>query len=682
VTRPSRTGHGLRPPEALTQDVCTDHGDLLPYCAPPGLRTQRPHWVGPALLVTFAGAALLLQLVLRPLTFDYGHLVGRLADLPAFVLPKQASVAVRPFTIVILVIFGACLAGSVWARARFVLLALVIYLPLMIAIDLLLARLVSDGGPSPFAARGNIIDGLAGIVAACLAFFFSARLPANLYLTPVLERPRRYLLILAASIVATVITVDWVYHFEKRELHWLAAVPLLGGLLSVVVLSLALFPLYLCAFGYLAGHLWPLSTSEELAASGSDPPPVGHELPAAGIGPPAAGSDPVAWTTSPESGEEEPVAPAFGFLVPAHNEEGRIGDCVRAIDRAAGGCPVPSTIYVIENGSTDATYEEARAALAGCRHARGVLLTSSTELKTRAKAHALNTGLAASTEPLIVRVDADTFVTPNMLNQFLPYFADPDVGGVGTIPLPHKETIWIERMRAIEVYYGAAFKRTAQGAVDAIPVLPGATVAFRRDLMYGLGGFSEGILGEDSDITVRVGRLGYRIVSSPAIKVFSEQPQNFRELREQRMRWACGLFHMIGHNRSAISHAQGLRGVWSLPWACFVMFRKLILIPFAVAVVGLIVATVSFFPLREIAAAGAITLGAQLIAMAVVITVLAGPARIISLPSYVVFRLIVTYFALETLFTIVLKDPRWRLPVPLLLRPQPRQPATGGDGPG
>jgi cellulose synthase/poly-beta-1,6-N-acetylglucosamine synthase-like glycosyltransferase len=640
--------------------------------------------VGPALLVTFAGSALLLQIVLRPLTFDYGHLVGRLAGLPDFVLPKQASAAVRPFTVVVLVIFGACLAGSVRARARFVVIALAIYLPLMIAIDLLLARLTADGGPSPFAARGNIIDGLAGIVAACLAFFFSARLPANLLLTPVLKRPKRYLLILAASIVATVVTVDWVYHFEKRELHVLATVPMLGGLLSVVVLSLALFPLYLCAFGYLAGHLWPLSVSEELAARGSDPPPEGHDRPAAGvgIGPPTEESDPVAWATNPESGEEEPVAPAFGFLVPAHNEEGRIGDCVRAIDRAAGECPVPCTIYVIENGSTDATYEEARAALAECRHAQGVLLTSSTDVKTRAKAHALNTGLTASTEPLIVRVDADTFVSGNMLNQFLPYYADPDVGGVGTIPLPHKETIWIERMRAIEVYFGAAFKRTAQGAVDAIPVLPGATVSFRRDLMYGLGGFSEGILGEDSDITVRVGRLGYRIVSTPAIKVFSEQPQNFRELREQRMRWACGLFHMIGHNRSAISHAQGLRGVWSLPWACFVMFRKLILIPFAVAVVGLILATVSFFPLREIAAAGAITLGAQLIAMAVVITVLAGPSRIISLPSYVVFRLIVTYFALETLFTIVLKEPRWRLPVPLVLRPRSRQPVAGGDAPG
>ena len=96
-----------------------------------------------------------------------------------------------------------------------------------------------------------------------------------------------------------------------------------------------------------------------------------------------------------------------------------------------------------------------------------------------------------------------------------------------------------------------------------------------------------------------------------------------------------------------------------MPWACFVMFRKLILIPFAVAVLGLILLDDSFFPLHEIAAAGAIALGAQLLVMAVVVSILGGPGLVISLPSYIVFRLIVTYFALETLLTAVVKEPHW-----------------------
>jgi cellulose synthase/poly-beta-1,6-N-acetylglucosamine synthase-like glycosyltransferase len=590
-----------------------------------GLLRRRPAWVGPVLLLCFVGAVLAIDHVLRPLTFDYGRVVGDLAAVHPFQLPKQASIAVRPFTVALILLLGACAAGSVRARARLILTGLLVYLPLMLAIDVLLARLSTDGGPSPFMARGNILDGLAGIFTLCVAVLSVAKLPASLYVRPVLKRPRYYIAVLLVSVAAAVGSIAELFHLENARLHSLASLPLLGGLLSVVVLFFALFPLYLCIAGFLAR----------------------------------------AWRAEPRSqalafGEVDGSMMRFGFLVPAHNEEGRIGHCIRAIEAAAAECGLPTTIYVIENGSTDATYAEARETLARCRHARGVLLTSSTEYKPRAKAHALNTGLAAATEPVIVRVDADTFVSRTLLSQLAPHFYDPAVGGVGTVPLPHKMTIWIERMRAIEVYYGAAFKRTAQGAVDAIPVLPGATVAFRRELLVQLNGFSEGMLGEDADITVRVGRLGYQIVSDPAIKVYSEQPQNLRELREQRMRWSGGLFHMIGRNRSTMSHLQGLRGVWTLPWACFVMFRKLILIPFALAALGLVIVGHSFFPVREVAAAGAITLGVQLIVMAVVVTLLAGPSHIVSLPSYIVFRLIVTYFALETLLTVQLKEPGWR----------------------
>jgi cellulose synthase/poly-beta-1,6-N-acetylglucosamine synthase-like glycosyltransferase len=594
---------------------------MRPYRAPLGLRVRRPPWVGLALLASFVAAAMAIHLVVRKLTFDYGRLVGRISGVHPFELPKQASIEVRPLTVALLLILGACAAGSVRARLRLAVTALIIYLPLMLAIDVALARLARDGAPSPFMARGNILDGVAGILAACLAVFSTARLPANLHLRPVVRRPKRFLAVLAASIAATIVTIAELFHLESAGLHSLAAVPLFGGLLSVVVLFFALFPIYLTGFGYITDVVRSVITRN-----------VPQE--------PATGT---------------PVT--FGFLVPAHNEEGRIGDCIEAIDNAVGDYQEPVTIYVIENGSTDATYEEARTALLRCRHARGVLLTSMAPDKSQAKAHALNTGLEAAKESVIVRVDADTFVSPGLLVRLAPHFSDPLVGGVGTVPLPHKVTIWIERMRIIEVYYGAAFKRVSQGAVDAIPVLPGATVAFRRELLVGLGGFSEGMLGEDADITVRIGRLGYRIVSDSAIKVYSEQPQSLGELREQRMRWSGGLFHMIGRNRSTISHVQGLRGVWTLPWACFVMFRKLMLIPFALAALGLILTSHSFFPVREVAAAGAITLGAQLIEMAVVVTLLGGPSHLVSLPGYIVFRLIVTYFALETLLTIVLKEP-------------------------
>lgn len=588
------------------------------------------------MLLCFAAAALGIQAILPGITFRYGRFISNLAGIHSFELAKQASIAIRPLTVAVLILFAAFSAGSLAARARLAGRALLIYLPLMVLLDVLLARLARYGGPGPFSTRGNILDGVVGIIAATLAVFSDVRLPPRVTVQAVLKRPRYYAVVLLGCIAAAVASIWALFHYQSSRLHWLSHIPLLGGVLSIVVLFFALFPAYLCLCGYV------IERSRRHSLTGPETAPAQRELPA----------------THPR--ELPATHLTFGFLVPAHNEEGRIGHCIRAIDAAAGEWPGGATIYVVENGSADNTYAEARAALDACRHACGVLLTSATEYKTHAKAHALNTALFAATEDVVVRVDADTFVSRSILPLMAPYFGDPRVGGVGALPLPHKLTIWIERMRAVEVYYGAAFKRTAQGAVDAIPVLPGATVAYRRDLLVQLGGIAEGMLGEDADITMRVGRLGYQIISDPAIKVYSEQPQNFRELREQRMRWSYGLFNSISRNRDAIFGLDGLRGIWIMPWACFIMFRKLMLIPFAVAVLGLILFDNSFFPLHEIAAAGAIALGAQLLVMAVVVSILGGPARVISLPSYIVFRLVVTYFALETLLTVVVKEPHWR----------------------
>ena len=97
-----------------------------------------------------------------------------------------------------------------------------------------------------------------------------------------------------------------------------------------------------------------------------------------------------------------------------------------------------------------------------------------------------------------------------------------------------------------------AFLRVAQGAADAVMVMPGMIAAYRRTLAEQLGGFAEGINGEDADITMRIGRLGYRIVTDLDVRVQTEVPTTVAHLREQRQRWTRGLFHMAGRNMSTI----------------------------------------------------------------------------------------------------------------------------------
>jgi cellulose synthase/poly-beta-1,6-N-acetylglucosamine synthase-like glycosyltransferase len=595
---------------------------FTPDTAPPGLSRKRRWFVAPLLLVSFGLAAILLQPKFPHWTYEYGRFIRNVAQDPSLSLPKQASIAIRPLFAALLILFAIFAAGSRTRRLRLLMMSLVLYVSLTIIVDVILARLTRVGGPSPFMAYGNVIAGLVGVLVVAIAVFSNARLPDDVRIER--ELPRRWLpvgLLFLAS--AASIAVAWaVEHFFRGYIHdHLDNFPLLGGTGSAVVIFFITLPVALCALGALAGAV----------------------------------------RRRPKGGPNLSVC----FIVPARNEEGLIGSCIEAVADAAALYDGHVEAIVIENGSSDGTAAEAREVFAMWPLLDSELL----ECPALGKSRALNVGLGRAEADIIVRIDADTLVAPDILVKAVPYFWDPEVGGVGSLPLPREESGWIAHMRAIETLYGAAFKRVAQNVADCVTVLPGASVAYRRELLLELGGFAEGINGEDADITVRVGRLGYKVIADSRIRSYTDVPHNLSQLREQRMRWSRGLYHMVSRNRSAITMRQGLRGLWMLPWASFMMFRKLMLVPFAVAAVAMIIAQPSTLPLHEIAAAGAIVIGVQLIQMIAVVLWYRRPGLVMVLPSYLIFRLIVTYYALETLLTLAFE------PADDLERPEKIEPA-------
>jgi cellulose synthase/poly-beta-1,6-N-acetylglucosamine synthase-like glycosyltransferase len=576
---------------------------ITPDTAPPGLSVARPRWLAPVFLALFAACAAALDRWFVPLTHMYGRLLRAITNVPPGTFGKQTSVAVRPLMLLLAVLFALLAAGTVGRRIRLFATTVLTFAVLVMLTDLALTRWSLSGGPGPFGSLGNTIAGLDGLVALAVGVFTSAALPPGVVVRAERKRPHRDIALLCMVIAAAVAAVLLIKRHWGDLLVLLSKAPLLGGIASALVVFFGLFP----------GMLYALNITRRCTRRGK------HTM----------------------------LFPV-GIVVPARNEEGLIGDCIRAIDEAVADYPEPCTVYVVENGSTDQTLEEARAAIRETRHVRGVLLQS----ESKGKAFALNHGLRHVTEEIVLRIDADTLVTQSVLFGLIRHFGDPSVGGASGMPLPRIQESWICRMRALEVYYQVGFKRAGYNAVDAIGVLPGALVAYRRYLLVKLNGFAEGVNGEDADMTVRVGRLGYRIVSDSSVRAFTEMPSTFAYLREQRMRWARGTYHMLARNKSGIVMMQGLRCVWMLPWAGFVMFRRLMMLPFAAAGLLLILLSHSSVPLQEISAGGAIFLGVQLIQMAACMVLLGDTRLIASIPSYLVFRLIVSFYALETLLTL------------------------------
>ncbi len=78
--------------------------------------------------------------------------------------------------------------------------------------------------------------------------------------------------------------------------------------------------------------------------------------------------------------------------------------------------------------------------------------------------------------------------------------------------------------------------RPASDVVDGIVCIPGTFTAFRRGAALAIGGFVEGMYGEDLDFTLAIARIGYRAAIDTRVRSYEDVPNTQRQLRIQRTR--------------------------------------------------------------------------------------------------------------------------------------------------
>jgi cellulose synthase/poly-beta-1,6-N-acetylglucosamine synthase-like glycosyltransferase len=98
-----------------------------------------------------------------------------------------------------------------------------------------------------------------------------------------------------------------------------------------------------------------------------------------------------------------------------------------------------------------------------------------------------------------------------------------------------------------------------------MPTVPGAIGAFRREALVEVGGVSGMTLAEDKDLTLAVGRAGWRVVYEENARGWTEAPATLRGLWRQRYRWCYGTLQSVWKHRAAFrhsdEHAIGRRGL-------------------------------------------------------------------------------------------------------------------------
>lgn len=285
--------------------------------------------------------------------------------------------------------------------------------------------------------------------------------------------------------------------------------------------------------------------------------------------------------------------PPISLLVPAYNEESTIAASVRSMLQIAYS---QLEIIVINDGSKDGTLEalkqefalvpfpEAYRVQIPTKPINGIFRSTRypnlrvIDKVNGGKADSLNAGINASRFPLFCGVDADSVLQRDSLQRVVrPFLRDPTMVATGgtiriangcevrggyltSVGLPRN--IWA-MFQVVEYLRAFLFGRLGWSALNGMLIISGAFGLFRKDVVVRAGGYRPKTIGEDMELIVRMHRIlrdegtPYRIEFVPDPVCWTEAPEDWRTLKNQRVRWQRGLSESLVANWGLMFNRRG-----------------------------------------------------------------------------------------------------------------------------
>lgn len=512
------------------------------------------------------------------------------------------GIALRLFLLCFFLAFATFCDDSPYRRIRFGADCIVTFAVVCALMDLASILILTWSGVHISIHAAEIASGILGFAIFSFKLLENGSMPAriSIFVNAYVERKILVRLLVLTGLAASL--AIWVTSQDFAWVHSLRAVSLLGGIGPGVFLVL---PVLFVTF-YAIGR-----AELRVTAKGGFAPPV-------------------------------------TVIIPAHNEEYIIEATLNAIDVAAGNYHGSVRVLVMNNNSDDATEDIAKRTLQGFQHAVGEVVNE----RRPGKSHALNAGLAACRTDYLVRVDADTLIDPQALRLSMRHFRDPNVGVVGGVPVPPFGALF-DRARYLEVVVKHGFYSVAMGAINGVVGVPGMLAIYQTELPRRLGGFVEGMNGEDTDISLRIGCLGYKLVVDPKVKYISEVPATYAHMREQRMRWFRSIYHISARCRDLIyGPDMTMRGKLVLPYMLINSGRRAMMVPLLIFGMLELITPFDTGANLQWQTVLALLVGASTI-VAMIASLLDGSVKgILFIPEYLAFRILRAYFTLESMLSI------------------------------
>ncbi|MEY8699834.1 glycosyltransferase family 2 protein [Streptococcus ferus] len=258
--------------------------------------------------------------------------------------------------------------------------------------------------------------------------------------------------------------------------------------------------------------------------------------------------------------------PMITVVVPAHNEDVVISQTAQAIldlnyphDRVE--------IILFADNCSDNTYQEMKKVKARPQNA-GRDLTLIDRTGTGGKAGVLNDALKMAKGEYICVYDADAMPEKNALYFLVKkVMENPErhVASFGRNKTRNANQNFLTRCINQEIVVTQRIQHVGMWHLGKIGRIPGTNFIINTAFVKSIGGWRNGALTEDTDISFKIMQSGKLIALAHNSEAFQQEPETLRSYYLQRKRWAKGNYEVVIAN---FKHLFG-RGNWRVKWEVF-----------------------------------------------------------------------------------------------------------------
>ncbi|HBF6470763.1 TPA: glycosyltransferase family 2 protein [Clostridioides difficile] len=238
--------------------------------------------------------------------------------------------------------------------------------------------------------------------------------------------------------------------------------------------------------------------------------------------------------------------PMISILVPAHNEAKVIGRTVESL-LLLNYPKSKMELIVINDNSSDNSKEILENIKDRYNNYNFTIINTDSLTGGKGKSNALNIGYTISKGDFIAVYDADNTPDRNALRYLVQTIVMNDELGavIGKFRTRNKNKNLLTKFINIETLSFQWMSQAGRWQLFNLCTIPGTNFILRRSIIEEIGGWDSKAIAEDTEISFRIYKLGYKIKLVPQSITWEQEPETVKVWIKQRTRWAKGNIYVL-----------------------------------------------------------------------------------------------------------------------------------------